>query len=38
MSDDALDKPRTICMALPEAAEDYGGVGSPSYKVRDKKP
>ncbi len=33
---DAIDKLRTICLAMPEAAEVDGGVGSPSFKVRDK--
>lgn len=36
MSDDALDRLRAICMALPEAVEDPDGVGSPAFKVRDK--
>ena len=27
---------RTICLALPEANETVGGVGSPSFKVREK--
>jgi predicted DNA-binding protein (MmcQ/YjbR family) len=36
MTNDPLHQLRTICLALPEATEDYGGVGSPSYKVRDK--
>jgi hypothetical protein len=31
-----LDRLRAICLALPEAAEDVGGVGSPSFKVREK--
>jgi len=30
-----LDRLRTICLALPEAAEG-AGVGSPSFRVRDK--
>ncbi len=33
MSEERL---RAICLALPEAAEDAAGVGSPSFKVRDK--
>jgi len=33
---EAMDKLRAICLALPDAVEDFGGVGSPSYKVRDK--
>lgn len=36
MNDDVLDRLRTICGALPEAAEVDGSVGSPVYKVRDK--
>lgn len=27
---------RRICLAFPETVEDYGGVGHPSFKVRDK--
>jgi predicted DNA-binding protein (MmcQ/YjbR family) len=35
-ADDAtLERLRAICLPLPEAAET-GGVGSPSFKVRDK--
>lgn len=30
-----LERLRAICLALPEAAET-GGVGDPSFKVRDK--
>lgn len=30
-----LDKLRAICLAFPEASEQ-GGVGDPSFKVRDK--
>ncbi len=30
-----LDRLRTVCLALPETAET-GGVGNPSFKVRDK--
>lgn len=33
---DALTKLRAICLALPQAAEDGEGVGSPSFKVRGK--
>ena len=33
---EAIDKLRTICLALPEAIEDFEGVGSPAYKVRGK--
>ncbi len=35
-SDDVLEQLRTICLAFPEAIEDEGGVGSPSFKVRNK--
>ena len=35
MNDEPLDRLRTICLALPEASEQ-GGVGDPSFKVRDK--
>ena len=35
MSGDFLDKLRAICLALPEATEG-GGVGNPSFRVRDK--
>ena len=35
MTDNFLDQLRTICLALPEAVE-AGGVGNPSFKVRDK--
>lgn len=35
MNDDALDRLRTICLALPEATEG-GGVGNPSFRVRNK--
>src|SRR4051794_6272275 len=31
----ALNELRSICLALPEAVET-GGVGNPSFKVRDK--
>jgi predicted DNA-binding protein (MmcQ/YjbR family) len=33
--DEALEKLRAICLALPEASEE-GGVGNPSFKVRSK--
>jgi predicted DNA-binding protein (MmcQ/YjbR family) len=33
--DEALERLRAICLAFPEASEQ-GGVGSPSFKVRDK--
>jgi hypothetical protein len=36
MSDDSLEHLRAICLALPEATEHEGGVGSPSFMVRDK--
>lgn len=35
MSDDSLERLRAICLAYPEAVE-AGGVGDPSFKVRDK--
>lgn len=35
MSNESLSKLRSICLALPEAAE-AGGVGDPSFKVRGK--
>jgi predicted DNA-binding protein (MmcQ/YjbR family) len=35
MSDTALDHLRAICLALPDALE-AGGVGDPTFKVRDK--
>jgi hypothetical protein len=35
MSQDPIDRLREICMVFPEATEG-GGVGSPSFKVRDK--
>ena len=34
-SEEMLDRVRSICLALPEAAEG-GGVGNPSWRVRDK--
>jgi hypothetical protein len=33
--DELLDRVRAICLALPEATEG-GGVGNPSWRVRDK--
>src|SRR5262249_32024149 len=33
--DEALDRLRAICLALPQASEE-GGVGSPTFKVRSK--
>ena len=33
--DELLERVRAICLALPEAAEG-GGVGNPSWRVRDK--
>jgi hypothetical protein len=35
MKQNALDRLRAICLALPEAVE-AGGVGDPSFKVREK--
>ncbi len=35
MKVDPLDRLRSICLAYPEAVE-AGGVGDPSFKVRDK--
>ena len=35
MTENPLDHLRAICLALPEATEQ-GGVGDPSFKVRDK--
>src|SRR3954468_22091580 len=35
MTDQILEKLRTICLALPESVE-AGGVGDPTFKVRDK--
>lgn len=35
MQEDPLDQLRAICLALPESVES-GGVGNPSFKVRDK--
>lgn len=36
MSEAFLERLKTICLALPEAAEVYEGVGNPAFKVRDK--
>jgi hypothetical protein len=33
--DEALERLRTICLAFPEAVE-AGGVGDPTFKVREK--
>jgi predicted DNA-binding protein (MmcQ/YjbR family) len=35
VSDQALDRLRAICLTFPEATEQ-GGVGDPTFKVRDK--
>jgi predicted DNA-binding protein (MmcQ/YjbR family) len=35
MKEDPLDRLRAICLALPEATEQ-GGVGDPTFRVRDK--
>src|SRR5688572_1073356 len=35
MKQDPLDRLRAICLALPDAAE-AGGVGDPTFRVRDK--
>jgi hypothetical protein len=35
VSGELLDRLRAICLAYPEAVE-AGGVGNPSFKVRDK--
>jgi hypothetical protein len=35
MADQILDKLRAICLVFPEAVE-AGGVGDPTFKVRDK--
>src|ERR1051326_7267754 len=35
MKDDLLEQLRAVCLNLPEASEQ-GGVGDPSFKVRDK--
>jgi hypothetical protein len=36
MEPEVLERLREICLAFPEATEDNEGVGSPSFKVRDK--
>jgi hypothetical protein len=37
MKEYPLDQLRSICLALPESIEQSeGGVGNPSFKVRDK--
>ena len=36
MQEQALDRLRAICLALPEALESGEGVGDPSFKVREK--
>jgi hypothetical protein len=35
MKQDPMDRLRAICLALPEATE-AGGVGDPTFRVRDK--
>ena len=35
MTGDALERLRAICLAFPESIED-GGVGNPSFKVRNR--
>ena len=35
MADDLLEQLRRICLVLPEATEQ-GGVGDPTFKVREK--
>ena len=35
-SEEALARLRSICMAYPEAVEHEGGVGTPSFTVREK--
>ena len=35
LADEILEKLRAICLAFPEAVE-AGGVGDPTFKVRDK--
>ena len=34
--DEALERLRAICLALPEAVEDHASVGRPVWKVRGK--
>ena len=36
MSDEALERLRSTCLAYPEAVEHTGGVGTPSFTVRAK--
>jgi hypothetical protein len=36
MTSAARDQRRAICLVLPEAVEDAGGVGSPAFKVPEK--
>jgi hypothetical protein len=36
VSDGAMERLRALCLGLPEAVEDEGGLGSPSFKVRGK--
>lgn len=36
MSEVFLERLKAICLALPEVAEDYAGVGNPAFKVREK--
>lgn len=31
-----IEQIRAVCLSLPEATEDYEGVGHPAYKVRGK--
>lgn len=35
MNEETLERLRSLCLALPEATEG-GGVGSPTFRVRDK--
>lgn len=36
MMEELLESLRGICLSYPEATEDGNGVGSPSFKVREK--
>jgi hypothetical protein len=36
VTDAALERMRTICLTYPEAVEHEGGVGTPSFTVREK--
>lgn len=36
MSDDHINRFRTICLTFPEVTEDQEGVGAPAFKVRGK--